>query len=66
MKYIILVLGFLLLFVFCAVLGAAVVKFLWFVTGMGEWTTMGSLPWGPSFFISLVVVGSNCSSTSSK
>lgn len=37
-----------------ACLGAAIVKGAWWLTGMGAWTGLGPIPWGPSFFISLL------------
>ncbi len=37
------------------VTGAVALKFLWWITGMGEWISIGPLPWGPAFFVSIVL-----------
>ena len=35
----------------CAI--TAILKSLWYVCGMGEWTGLGEMPWGAAFFFVL-------------
>ena len=43
---------------------AALVKGLWWICGMAEWTGLGPLPWGAAFFIVLVFGSTGASSKS--
>ena len=45
-------------------LGAAMVKGLWWICGVAEWTELGPLPWGVAFFIVLVFGATGASSKS--
>jgi len=49
--------GFLLLLLLIPglfLLAAGIIKFAWWVTGMGDWTGLGIIPWGPAFFMALL------------
>lgn len=51
MKLFFAVLLLLPLFIF---LSGAVIKLLWWACGVGDWTGLGALPWGPAIFIGMV------------
>lgn len=34
-------------------ISAVALKVIWYLTEMGDWTGLGSLPWGPAVFLAL-------------
>lgn len=56
-RFFLILFGILILFPLLVLLGATIMKVLWYLCDMGAWTGLGHLPWGPAVFLALVLGG---------